>query len=79
MSFFVPRPQAASQAIPYGLRLNILFIKLCAIAHNIDIRTNSNVAKVKYAAPLTSETNVNSTIESSMRTMILVIAVLHYD
>ena len=33
----------------------------------------------KYAAPLASETNVNSTIESSMSTMILVIAVLYYE
>jgi hypothetical protein len=39
------RPEAASQMIPYGLRPNILSVKLCAIAHNIDIRTNTNVAK----------------------------------
>ena len=33
----------------------------------------------RYAAPLASETTVNSTIESSMSTMILVIAVLYYE
>ena len=40
------RALAASQMIPYRLRPNILSIKLCAIAQNIDVRTNTNVTKL---------------------------------